>query len=97
LGGVKRKRKQGSTTKKADHERVAVCIYMQAKNHRFLKAAAASRGMSLSDYVNGRLLGGGEIIVKGDFIPAPREAAPVSGDSTSSTSSTSSTPTERQK
>ena len=51
-----------------------VRIYLQDKVHRFMKAAAAQRGMPLGDYLVNRAISDGPITVSGPFEAAPTEA-----------------------
>lgn len=51
-----------------------VTVRMPRKLHCFLKAAAASQGMTLSEYILARVLGPAPVQVIGDFKVAPTEA-----------------------
>lgn len=67
----KRAAKQVKAPNKIGPEWVEARIYMLRTEQKFLKAAAESHKMSFSEYCRGRVLGGSEIVVTGDFVAAP--------------------------
>ena len=61
------------SSSKQQKKLIAYTIHMPEDLHRKIKVAAASKDMTISDYVIYKILASGPVVVLGDLVTAPRD------------------------